>query len=373
MLKLLHLADVHLGATFRMLGEQGAAQRRQLEQTFSNAVGLAIEERIHLVLIAGDLFDSPKPAPGTIDLTAAQFRRLADAGIRVAIIGGNHDVTPDGLVPGFDVLRAAHPGLIAFDQAVGVQVLADLDVTVLGRSADPGAGSSPLAAWPKGRTTTFAVGLAHGSSFRAGQVEGPGLIHPDEIRDLGLDYLALGDWHSAVQILPPPTAAWYAGTPELLAFNQDEVGHVLLVELPAPGSAQIRACEIGQLRYRAFELNAGDVDESSVRRVLEDAAHPKVLADLVLTGLVPVDRRVDLEAITQDLSGKFFRLRVQNRAQPYIDEGALATFPEETVIGRFIRLMQSQIAETGSETERAILAEALQVGVAVLQGKDVLV
>jgi len=372
MLKLLHLADVHLGATFRVLGEQGAAQRRQVEQTFTNAIGLAIDEGVQLVLIAGDLFDSSKPTSATIDLTATQLHRLADAGIGIALIAGNHDVTSEGLVPGLERLRRAHPGLITYGQMVEAQVLPDLDLTVVGRSADPAARTSPLAGWPRGRTTTFALGLAHGSSFRAGQVEGPGLIHPHEILELGLDYLALGDWHSATQILPPPTAAWYAGTPELVAFNQDDVGHVLLIELPTPGAAQVRPCEVGHLRYRSRELNAGDVDESAVRRLLEEAADPKVLADLVLTGLVPIGRRLDVEALTQDFSGRFFRLRIQNRTQPYIDDAALAMFPEETVIGRFVRLMQAQIAETATEAERAILAEALQVGVAVLQGKEVL-
>src|SRR5439155_1075748 len=117
MLKLLHLADVHLGKPFQMLGAQGAAQRRALEETFGRAV------ESHAV-----------PA---------------------------------------------------------------LDLTITGCSADPGTPASPLSGWPRQRSTRFAVGVTHGSVYRGGQVEGSAAMHPQEIRDLGLDYLALGDWHSA--------------------------------------------------------------------------------------------------------------------------------------------------------------------------------
>lgn len=371
MIKLLHLADVHLGATFRMLGEKGAAQRRQVEETFARAIDLAIEERVQLVVIAGDLFDSPKPATTTVEGTAGQFRRLADANIRVALVAGNHDGTPDGVVPELDRLRKASPSLIAFSRTVGTHVLPDLDLTVVGRSADPGQRASPLADWPRGRMTRFAIGLTHGSSFRAGQVEGPGTIHPQEIRDIGLDYLALGDWHSAVQLLPPPSTAWYAGSPELLAFNQEGAGHVLLVELPAPGSAQVTPRRIGRRRYRAVDLDAADVDELVVRRTLEEAADPELMIDVFLNGVVPVGRLLDAEAIERDFSTKFFRLRLHNRVQLHVDDETLAALPEETVLGRFVRLMHGRMA-TASESDRAVLAEAMQVGVALLQGKEVL-
>ncbi len=370
MLKFLHLADVHLGMTFQMLGDKGAAQRRQVEETFARAVDLAIQERVHLVLIAGDLFDTPKPANATVEVAAVQLRRLAEAGIRIALVAGNHDGTSDGLVPQIDRLRAASPTLIVFGRTVEVQVIPELDLSLLGRAADPGASASPLTGWPRGRTTQFAIGLTHGPIFRPGQVEGGGTIHPQEIRDLGLDYLALGDWHSAAQVLPSPTSAWYAGAPELLAFDQEGAGHVLLVEIPAPGSAQVTPHRIGRRRYRSLEVNAADVDELALRRMLEEAADPELMFDVILTGLIAVDRLLDAEAIQRDLSGKFFRLRVHNRAQLWLDEASLAAFPEDTVLGRFVRLMHARIA-VAPDADRTVLAEALQVGVALLQGKEV--
>ena len=64
-LRLLHTSDVHLGATFKVLGERGREQRRQLEATFARVVTLAIEERVSVLLIAGDLFDSASGKRGS--------------------------------------------------------------------------------------------------------------------------------------------------------------------------------------------------------------------------------------------------------------------------------------------------------------------
>ena len=58
MLRLLHTADIHLGARHSDLGEQAAAHRERQFAAFGRSVDLALEERVDLFLIAGDLFDS---------------------------------------------------------------------------------------------------------------------------------------------------------------------------------------------------------------------------------------------------------------------------------------------------------------------------
>src|SRR5437667_12731429 len=105
MLKLLHLADVHLGKPFQMLGAQGAAQRRALEETFVRAVDLAISKQVHVVLIAGDLFDSPRSSPALVDLAERELRRLDDRGIWAGLVAGNPDAAPREFVGGSSRLR----------------------------------------------------------------------------------------------------------------------------------------------------------------------------------------------------------------------------------------------------------------------------
>jgi len=370
MVRLLHLADVHLGKGFQMLGAQGAAQRRALEEAFVRTVDLAIARQVHAVLIAGDLFDSPRPSPALVDLAVRELRRLDDRGIWAALVAGNHDVAPDGSVGGSDRLREAGPHVLVFGRTIESRPIPELDLTIMGRSPEPGTPASPLEGWPRQRGTRFAVGVTHGSAYRGGQVEGAATIHPQEIRDLGLDYLALGDWHSAFEVLAAP-AAWYAGSPELLAYDQEGAGHVLLVEISDPGRASVTAVRVGRRQYKKLDLDVSALDDDGVRKAIEDAADPDAVCDVALTGLAPVDRVVDAQAMEREFADRFFRLRVSSHVHLWLDDDQLGRLPDESVLGRFARLMRERLA-AADENQRPILEEALQVGVALLQGREVL-
>ncbi len=370
-MKLLHLADVHLGKAFQVLGAQGAAQRKALEEVLTRAVDLAIAQSVQVVLIAGDLFDSPRPSTALLDVAVRELRRLDDRGIWVALVAGNHDVAGDGLVGGSERLREAGSRVLLFNRTVQSPAIPEFDLTITGRSPEPGTPGSPLAGWPKQRATRFAVGVTHGSVYRGGQVEETGTIHPQEIRDLGLDYLALGDWHSASEVVGAPAAAWYAGSPELLAYDQEGAGHVLLIELSAPGHATVTRARVGRRQYKRVQLDVGTVDDAGLRKVIEDAADPDAVCDAVLTGVMPVDRVVDAQALEREFADRFFRLRVQSQAHLWLDEDQLSQLPDDTVLGRFVRLMRARLTAAPPE-QRPVLEEALQAGVALLRGREVL-
>src|ERR1700675_2893158 len=92
MLRIIHTADVHLGARHDDLGEAAAAQRERQFAAFKATVDLAIAEKVDLFLVAGDLFDSNVQPRRSVDRVAAELKRLASASIRTVIIPGTHDV-----------------------------------------------------------------------------------------------------------------------------------------------------------------------------------------------------------------------------------------------------------------------------------------
>ena len=88
MTKFLHLADIHLGVR-RYKSEERAidffyAWRDCIER-------YALAERVSFVLIAGDLFDSPRVDPQAMNHAMYCLMKLRDAGIPVVVIEGNHD------------------------------------------------------------------------------------------------------------------------------------------------------------------------------------------------------------------------------------------------------------------------------------------
>ena len=90
-MKFLHTSDVHIGAKFEMLGDKAREHREQLKKTFSKIVEVAIEEKVNLFLIAGDLFDSNNPSPKNIKFVQEKFSKLTAEKIKICLIPGNHD------------------------------------------------------------------------------------------------------------------------------------------------------------------------------------------------------------------------------------------------------------------------------------------
>src|SRR5687768_4789874 len=80
MLRIIHTADVHLGARHDDLGEQASAQRERQFAAFTAAIDLAIAEKADLFLIAGDLFDSNVQPRRSVERVAMEISRLREAG-----------------------------------------------------------------------------------------------------------------------------------------------------------------------------------------------------------------------------------------------------------------------------------------------------
>ncbi|MEO8084528.1 MAG: metallophosphoesterase [Ardenticatenales bacterium] len=110
---LIFASDSHLNKHYaRMTPDQLAERRARLRLGLERTIDYAIAEGAHGYIHGGDLFDGPNPRAVELVWAARQFQRLADAGVRSFLIGGNHDIpktrhagaTPQRL---FDAVRLA--------------------------------------------------------------------------------------------------------------------------------------------------------------------------------------------------------------------------------------------------------------------------
>jgi DNA repair exonuclease SbcCD nuclease subunit len=92
-IRFLHLADLHLGASFPSLGERAEERSRDFLNAFLRAVEYATGEAkpVDFVVIAGDLFDTHDPDEAIVVQAETAFDRLARAGLPVLISPGTHD------------------------------------------------------------------------------------------------------------------------------------------------------------------------------------------------------------------------------------------------------------------------------------------
>jgi hypothetical protein len=91
-MRILHLADVHLDTSFAGRRADVRARLREATRTaLRRAVDLALRERVHAVLLAGDLFDGERISFETERFLVHQLERLSAVDIPVVYCTGNHD------------------------------------------------------------------------------------------------------------------------------------------------------------------------------------------------------------------------------------------------------------------------------------------
>ena len=93
-MKLIHLSDLHIGKRvneFPMLEDQ--------KYILNEILSIIGQEKPEAVLIAGDVYDKPVPPAEAVQVFDSFLTSLADCGVPVFVISGNHD-SPERLAFG---------------------------------------------------------------------------------------------------------------------------------------------------------------------------------------------------------------------------------------------------------------------------------
>ena len=385
MLRLLHTADVHLGARHADLGDRAATQRERQFAAFVATIDLALAEKVDLVLIAGDLFDSNVQPRRSVERAAAQLKRLVDARIRIVLTPGTHDVFDRASIyRAYDL--AALAGAVGSDLVTVLDPdhpevhLKPLDVIVHGRCfATKRAPHSPLQGLDVATDDRAAwhVGLLHAALAIEGRTNGDDVVvTAEEIGASHLDYLALGHWHSTTKGKAGKTTYAYSGAPEPIALDQDRAGNVLLVSLDALGGKKkvtLEERKVGKTRFERIQLDAATVgSQPGLVSKLAEKADPDLVLAVELTGVRPDDLDVHVEEVESELADRFLKVRVRDRSVAPLPEGLIAS--PETVLGAFIRDLEAQVAEleaADNDDGAGELRDALRLGRLLLAGTEV--
>ena len=181
-----------------------------------------------IVLLVGDTFDNHAVTSGTID-RAGQL--LAEAGLPVVILPGNHDpATSDSIwlrgrfdeIGNLAILGITNERAVAFPAH---------DLEIWGNAHRDYMDMVPLRDPPR-RAARWHIALGHGHYEPPETWHNPlrpsWLISDAMIAATGADYLALGHWDRAAQVGAGEVPAYYSGSP-------DYVGTVNLVRLTHNG------------------------------------------------------------------------------------------------------------------------------------------
>jgi DNA repair exonuclease SbcCD nuclease subunit len=195
-IRVLHSADLHVDSPLHgLVAYEGAPVdelRSATRRATENLVATAIERQVHLVLVAGDLYDGDWRDYNTGLFVVARLAELNEAGIPVVLLYGNHDAASHltkqlHLPPNTTSLPDDRPATKTFE---------DLGVAIHGQSYATRAVLTDLAAsYPQAEPNLVNIGMLHTCFNGAPGHEPYAPCTVDDLRAKGYDYWALGHVH----------------------------------------------------------------------------------------------------------------------------------------------------------------------------------
>ncbi|MBX6390051.1 MAG: exonuclease SbcCD subunit D [Frankia sp.] len=351
-MRFLHTSDWHLGSSLK-----GRSRLDDQAKVMREIVGIARDNEVDAVLVAGDVYDSAAPSAEAQRLAVGTLLRLRRTGAEVIVIAGNHDhaATFDAYSP---LMRAAgitmigtprHPeqgGVISFQargtgEPVRVALLPFVSQRQIVRAAEivsqsPTEGSGLYYERVRAMLRVLATGfaddavnlvLAHltvtGGRLGGGERQAQTIFDyhvPAAAFPADAHYVALGHLHRR-QTLPAPCPVEYSGSPLAIDFGEDDhAPSVRLVEV-APGVPA---------RGRDIPIASGRRLRTVRGTVAELAEHAAEYGDALLRVWVREPARAGLRDEVQELLPNALEVRIDPEFVP----AATASRPRPAEPGR---------------------------------------
>jgi DNA repair exonuclease SbcCD nuclease subunit len=224
---LVHSSDLHVDDD-RIAARHGGDGTAGLRSVLATARQLGAD----IVVLAGDTFDNHMVTAATIERAG---ELLAEAGLPVVILPGNHDpVTPDSVyvrgrfaaIPNLRIIGVTHNRAVLFP---------DHELEIWGNAHRDYHDMVPLRD-PPPRVMRWHVAMGHGHYEPPETWHNPlrpsWLISDAMIAATAADYVALGHWDRAAKVGGGAVPAYYSGSPE-------HVNTVNLVRLTAAGEVVV--------------------------------------------------------------------------------------------------------------------------------------
>lgn len=300
--RFVHAADIHIDSPLRGLSaDDGVAIdriRKAPREAFDNLVGQVIDEKADFLIIAGDLYDGNWRDFNTGLFFVSQMGRLAQAGIPVFLLYGNHDA--ESLI----TRRLTLPSNVTVFSSKKAEShrLDDIGVIIHGHSYHQrDVTDNLIPAYPEPVAGLFNIGVLHtGLGGMGGHKDYAPCSLPDLIAK-GYDYWALGHVHQGAILNTRPHVVFpgnlqgrhirEAGRKGacLVSVDDGELTDIATLAADvvrwAPVSISVEHCD----RFPAVV----DIIRSAIEQAVADSAEGRLLAcRLTLTGRTALHGRL---------------------------------------------------------------------------------
>lgn len=358
-MKFVHSSDWQMGMKADAVGRVAERVREERLEAAKRVVQMARNADAEMILLTGDTFED-----NAVDrlLIRKVGEILKSFGGPVYLISGNHDPMVPGSVWEHGV----------WNEASNLHVLARTEPVELERCVlfpcplrEKYSARNPTSWIQAADCGKVAIGLAHGTveGLPNGEPDFP--IPRDAPSRLGLDYLALGHWHSFARYEGPDGGCRmaYSGTHETTKFGERDSGNAILVEIDGRGvSPRLTPLRTGRLEWRTLELR---VDQPHCLQAMAGELDQMPRADstlvrVALSGVLFPEDRQALARVDELLAGRFLfgSLDTTGLSPAPEGEGWIETLPSGPFRDAALKL-RGQASQALDPQQRAIATQAL--------------
>jgi DNA repair exonuclease SbcCD nuclease subunit len=375
MVRIIHTADVHLGKVFEQFGSFGSQLRTQAKNTFRKVLELGGKEHVDAVVLAGDIFDSERIAIGDIRFFMDVVSSIKPIPILFLPGTWTHDsIFQKAIFRSHQFLDGKPENLYVFtkEDPETFKVTSG-ELAIHGRAVLPDT-DNPLDGIGPDPKVPFNVGLLHtGVALPQIPQEATSCaLKRDHLEGCGLDYLALGHWHSFRRYFEDAkTVVQYSGSPETLNFGDDS-GYIALVTLGS-GPPRVEKREVGHYKWQELSLSwevVGSVE--ALKDQVSGLASPQTILRITMAGCVSDKQLVDWDRLRDEISPQFAHvdLDTSHVKEELPLEQLAQVYRENTVQRAFVTLVQSALGTVQNDAEKQKLLEVLRRGHALFQGYE---
>ena len=356
----LHCADLHLGAPFSGLPPIIAAERsNDLRRVFIKIIEICKSEKIQLLLIAGDLFDSVHVHEGLMDMVRGALSSIP--GTFAVIAPGNHDpaVFDSPYRNKDDWPKNVH----IFTGGLSYLDLPMINVRLWGAAFTSVYQDKPLLADSRLTDTELLnICVIHADIVPTGGASPYNPITAEMIAKSGMDYIALGHVHKRSDISKAGTVYYmYPGSPEGLGFDEKGARGVYMGEV-SRGVCDMRYYMLNRRSYMDININVTGLQrQETIKQIHDKIRTDKTrsadnLIRVTLTGTVAEDGIISPEYAAAALSDVFY---LDFSDQTVLNIQPDTTRRDFTLRNIFIKKMQEKI---GRNQDDESLKLALKLG-----------
>ena len=345
-LRFVHTGDLHLDSPFLGIGQAApervaTALRDATLRSWDRIVGLALDQHVNAVFVAGDVFEGANRTLRAQIAFRDGLERLARERIPSFVVSGNHDPL-SGWEPAVAWPELAHR--FGADEVTSRPILRDGTelARVHGISYAVRDVTRNLAAdFRRTGDETFAIGLLHAN---VGGQAGHQNYAPCSLSDLaasGMDYWALGHIHRHGILRAADPTVVYCGNPQGRDPGEADPRGCYLVDVDERGRIrpEFRPMDVVRWQRLTIAIDGITTDDGLIQAVggaveaAADAAGRSIVALVTLTGRGPMHASLQRAGFLTDLH-QLVRERfgvgdpfawldsIRNETRPSIDLGA---------------------------------------------------